>query len=328
MAGPLADSDVTISIRSMNRILVYEPADLTISVEAGISYGELTQTLAAKRQMIPLDPPFAEDATIGGIIAANCSGPRRRHYGTARDMVIGMTFTTLEGKVVQTGGMVVKNVAGLDLAKLMIGSFGTLAVIAVVNFKLHPIPESTRTFGWTFSNVADAIRTRDSVLKSMLQPTAIDLIKTGGEYRLLVQAGGNASMLDRYARELPGAEVLQGASEANTWQAVREFAPAFLAQNENGAVLRISCKLTEVGTVLESVPGPAIARAGSGVVYAGFSDSEQAMGRGVVEYASQRFRMSHELWPRPGDDFEMMKKIKAMLDPYGLLNAGRLYGRI
>src|SRR5207253_4650689 len=98
---------------------------------------------------------FAEQATVGGVVAANSSGPRRRLYGTARDMVIGMTFATLEGKLVQTGGMVVKNVAGLDMGKLMIGSFGTLAAIAVVNFKVHPIPV-TRTFLWNFVNVADA----------------------------------------------------------------------------------------------------------------------------------------------------------------------------
>ena len=87
--------------------------------------------------MVPLDPPFSAGATVGGVVASNSSGPRRRLYGTARDLVIGMQFATLEGKLVQSGGMVVKNVAGLDMAKLMIGSFGTLAAIAVVNFKLH-----------------------------------------------------------------------------------------------------------------------------------------------------------------------------------------------
>ncbi len=123
-------------------MLEYEPRDLTISVEAGLPWREFTSLLAANRQMVPLDPPFAADATVGGVVAANSSGPRRRLYGTARDLVIGMRFATLEGKLVQSGGMVVKNVAGLDMAKLMIGSFGTLAAIAVVNFKLLPAPET------------------------------------------------------------------------------------------------------------------------------------------------------------------------------------------
>ncbi len=136
MGGPIAPYDVAISTAGLNKVLEYEPRDLTISVGAGISYCELIRVLAEHRQMIPLDPPFSDRATVGGIVAANTSGPRRRLYGSARDMVIGMTFATLEGKLIRTGGMVVKNVAGLDMGKLMIGSFGTLAAIATLNFRL------------------------------------------------------------------------------------------------------------------------------------------------------------------------------------------------
>ena len=99
------------------------------------------------------------------MVAANTSGPRRRLYGTARDVVIGMKFATLEGKLVQSGGMVVKNVAGLDMAKLMIGSFGTLAAIAVVNFKLAPIPLLTRTFVLSHRTLKEAMATRDRILQ-------------------------------------------------------------------------------------------------------------------------------------------------------------------
>src|SRR3984957_19371766 len=177
MGGPIAPSDVTISTAGLNKVLQYEPRDLTISVEAGISYCELSRVLAEHRQMIPLDPPFSERATIGGIVAANTSGPRRRLYGSPRDMVIGMTFATLEGKLIKTGGMVVKNVAGLDMGKLMIGSYGTLAALTVVNFRVHPMPVATRTFLCEFERVGDAIARRDEVLKSQLQPSAIDLVK-------------------------------------------------------------------------------------------------------------------------------------------------------
>src|SRR5260221_4508822 len=142
MGGPIAASDVTISTAKLNRVLQYEPRDLTISVEAGITYRELSRVLAEHRQMIPLDPHFSDNATAGGILAANLSGPRRRLYGTARDMIIGMTFATLEGKLVKSGGMVVKNVAGLDMAKTMIGSFGTLAGIATGQFQ--PAPGAAR----------------------------------------------------------------------------------------------------------------------------------------------------------------------------------------
>lgn len=302
LIGSSPDADITITTRGSNRILIYEPADLTISVEAGITYAALSNVLATHRQMIPLDPPWADNATIGGILAANTSGPRRRLYGTARDLVIGMTFATLEGKLVQTGGMVVKNVAGLDMAKLMIGSFGTLAAIAVANFRVHPIPPGTRTFEWKYTKAAEAIATRDRVLKSQLQPSAIDLIKETGGYRLLVQAGGSAAVLNRYTRELEGARIIEGDEETQTWQRIREFTPEFFRACENGVVAQISCKLTEVGQVMERLPGPAIARAGSGVVYAYYSEPHQQ--------------------PEP-ERSPMDLKIKAMMDPYGLLNRGR-----
>src|SRR5678816_417930 len=145
----------------MKRVLAYEPRDLTISVEAGIRYSDLTRILAQNRQMVPLDPPFSETATIGGIVNANSSGPRRRLYGSARDLVIGMKFATLQGKVVQSGGTVVKNVAGLDMGKLLIGSFGTLAAIGIVNFKLVPMPEVERSFVFAYDTLAAAIAVRD-----------------------------------------------------------------------------------------------------------------------------------------------------------------------
>src|ERR1700735_4298738 len=98
MGGPIAQSDITICTAGLNKVLEYEPRDLTISVGAGITYCELSRVLAEHQQTIPLDPPFSERATMGGIVAANTSGPRRRLYGSARDRVIGMTFSTLEGK--------------------------------------------------------------------------------------------------------------------------------------------------------------------------------------------------------------------------------------
>ena len=182
----------------MRRLIQYEPRDLTISVEAGMPFAELERTLAQNRQMIPLDPGW-ENSTVGGVVAANLSGPRRRLYGTGRDMIIGMTFATLEGKLIRTGGMVVKNVAGLDMAKLMVGSFGTLAAIATVNFKLFPIT-GRRTFEMRFDTAAQAFAERDRILSSVLQPAAIDIVNWPDGFRMLIEATGNAGVLDRFER--------------------------------------------------------------------------------------------------------------------------------
>jgi glycolate oxidase FAD binding subunit len=331
MGGPTAPADVVICTSALNQVLEYNPRDLTVSVGAGISYCELTRVLAENRQMIPLDPPFSERATMGGVVATNTSGPRRRLYGSVRDMVIGMTFATLEGKLIKTGGMVVKNVAGLDMGKLMIGSFGTLAVMVSLNFRLHPIPAGTRTFIQDFDKISDAMAARDGVLKSRLQPAAIDVAKSHDGYRLAIQAGGSPSVLDRYSRELSLARVLENAEEEAFWRDIRETKPDFLRDHESGAVVRVSCALSDVGAVLDSMPR-GVARAGSGVCYGYFDDVAglrfPPKGASAVEFAPQVFRESAELWPRPGDDFAMMTKIKEMFDPQGLLNRGRLYGRI
>jgi glycolate oxidase FAD binding subunit len=328
MGGCLLPGNLTISTEHLNRLLHYEPKDLTISVEAGMPFSELTRILDQHGQMLPLDPPFAGRATVGGVLAANSSGPRRRLYGTARDMVIGMTFATVEGKLVRTGGMVVKNVAGLDMGKLLIGSFGTLAAIATVNFKVFPQPAATRTFVGHFASVADAIGARDRVLRSTLQPTAIDLLKLADSCELHLQAGGSTALLDRYSRELVNFSAIEGEPERSLWDRLREFTPAMLEAHPDACVVRCSCTLSEVGAVMESLPAPALARAGSGVCYGYFLDPEQALGKGVIEFAPAELRQRGPLWPCPGTDFAIMEKVKELFDPRRLLNRGRLYGRI
>ena len=346
MGGPAAPSNMTISTAAMRRVRKYEPRDLTISVEAGISYGELSRLLAGQHQMIPLDPPFADTATIGGIVAANCSGPRRRLYGTARDLVIGMQFATLEGKLVESGGMVVKNVAGLDMGKLMIGSFGTLAALAVVNFKVIPQPPCERTFRFSFAGLEEAVAARDAILKSPLDPAAIDLLNPAAAeakkpvYMLAVRAGGNTAAIARYERELAamGAQAVPADEEAAFWRTIQDFTPRYLDAHKDGAVVRVSCTLKELKAVMQSIPGPAIARAGSGVCYAYFKHFGQAAvfaaetarehKETVVEFAPENRKEEMDLWPAPEQDLEIMKRIKHMFDPQLLLNRGRLYRRI
>jgi len=348
MAGPVAAADLRLSTACLRRVLEYEPNDLTISVEAGLPWHELSLLLAKNRQMIPLDPPFASAATVGGIVIANCSGPRRRLYGSARDLVIGMTFATLEGKLVQSGGMVVKNVAGLDMAKLMIGSFGTLAAVASVNFKLSPAPEIERSFLLPFDSLAAAIEARNRVLSGALQPSAIDLLNPAAgaavgrnSWLLALRIGGNPDAVERSEREIAALAkgvALEDPAQATLWTRIAEFTPQFLQTCPDGAVVRVSCTLKELGAVLDSFGGPALARAGTGVAYGYFESAEsvsewmaravQNRWRAVIEYAPEAAKASLELWPAPGGDLEVMRRVKQLFDPENLLNRGRLYNRI
>jgi glycolate oxidase FAD binding subunit len=348
MAGPMAAADIAISTDGLSRVIAYEPNDLTISVEAGIHWSELTGLLASNRQMVPLDPPFSSFATAGGIVASNCSGSRRRLYGTARDSVIGMTFATLEGKLVETGGMVVKNVAGLDMGKLMIGSFGTLAAIASVNFKLAPIPEAERSFLLSFADAASAIAARNRVLQSPLQPAAIDLLNPAAgaslgnrSFLLAIRVAGNAAAVERYEREfapLGDGVALEGEPHETLWTHIREFTPVYLSAHPAGAVVRASCTLKGVEAEMASFEGPAIARAASGVCYGYFEDVPDAVAwrraakrrasNAVIEFAPEAAKPTLELWPAPANDFEIMRRVKHLFDPSNLLNRGRLYGHI
>jgi glycolate oxidase FAD binding subunit len=350
MAGPVSAADTVISTAGLRRILGYESSDLTISAEAGVPFAKLQETLAQKRQMIALDPPFAPQASVGGVVASNSSGTMRRGFGTARDLVIGMCFATLEGKIIRTGGLVVKNVAGLDIGKLLIGSFGTLAVITSVNFRVHSLPQETRTFVFNFPDLDSAIEKRNAIVRSVLQPMAVDLISPPAAarlgmrgYTLAVRGCGSPAVIRRYARDLETAESMTGQQETSFWQTVREFSPDFLQRQPGGIVLRVSTTLTDIGTLLKLVSGACISRAGSGVTYVYLSSSQgvsaiwnAAKERGwsaVIEFAPDNFRTTKDLWLHPlsapeTSTFAMMKKIKQMFDPQNLLNRSRLYGRI
>jgi glycolate oxidase FAD binding subunit len=350
LGGPVCPAEVLVCARGLRRVLQYEPNDLTISVEAGMAFADLQKLLATNGQMIALDPSFPTQATVGGIVSANSSGPMRRLFGTARDLIIGMQFATLDGRLVRTGGMVVKNVAGLDMGKLMIGSFGTLAVITSVNFRLHPLPEQTSTFLLSFPELDSAIEKRDSIARSILRPMALEIVSPpaaarlgASGYILAVRVSGSAKVLARYAKEIEGGDRLTGAAEANWWRGISEFSAEFVRRQPNGVVLRLSTKLADTQALLRLVSGPCISHAGSGVTYA-YLTSWQALPvlwqaaiqngwSAVVEFAPEEKRTTQELWligasPARANAFAIMKKVKQMFDPNNLLNRSRLYGRI
>jgi glycolate oxidase FAD binding subunit len=302
--------------------------------------------------MIPLDGPWSDEATVGGMVAANINGARRRHFGTARDLVIGMRFATLDGKLVDSGGMVVKNVAGLDMAKLMIGSFGTLAAIASVNFKLTPRPQITRTLLINFDDIRSAMEARTAVIRGVLSPVAVDVLNpilaaqfftlfaTKG-YTLALQFGGNDALIERSLRDaarLGTGRALFAEEEQRFWHSLSAITPRFLEKFNDGAVVRIATTLSGCGDVLASVEGPGYAHAASGVVRGWFSRPEGATRwlstaqqhgwKAVVEFSAGAARRTLTLWPQPGGDFAIMKEVKKMFDPKHLLNRGRLYGQL
>lgn len=354
MGGPTPSEAVRVTTSSMTRLLAYEPADLTISVEAGMPWRELNRILDENHQFVPVDPAYSATATVGGVVASDSSGPMRRRYGSARDVTIGMTFATVQGKLIQSGGMVVKNVTGLDMAKLMIGSFGTLAAIATVNFKVLPQPVAKRTFVFSDDSLAGIIGLRRRIIASQLQPVALDLVSGSGvtdaaggkRYRLLAEAHGNASMISRYTQEYAvfaqaeGIDFsdLDGPAADRLWDDVREFSSRWIAGHPEGGILRVAVAPAALADSVQLCDGASISRAALGVTYVGCSDGEDLKQqvdrlrsngvRTLVEHASAAAKQEIEQWTAPDASLAVMQRIKNELDPRALLNPGRLFGKI
>jgi glycolate oxidase FAD binding subunit len=189
LGRPPQHLDLLLGTRRMARVLEYEPADLTCTVEAGLTLGELNRVLGEQGQMLPLDAPLAGRATLGGILAANTSGPRRFAYGTARDRLIGLRIVDAQGKLIKGGGKVVKNVAGFDLPKLFIGSLGTLGVIVEATFKLAPVPKARLALLAGFKTLESALDASQAVLRQGLRPAALDLLNAQAMRRISIKTG-------------------------------------------------------------------------------------------------------------------------------------------
>ena len=236
--------DMVIGTSRLNRVLEYEPADLTVIVEGGISLGVLQSELARHGQFLPLDPPESENATIGGILASNSSGPRRAFFGTARDRLIGIKVVHPNGEVTKGGGRVVKNVTGYDMNKLYTGSLGTLGIIVEAAFKIAPLFREEHTLIISCSSLEAAGGIAREIPKSGVLPLAMEILderaagflsnaidRTKG-CLLAVELGGTPSSVGRQENEVRAicnnsqvefSSIDDIDSSRLVWSAIRDF---------------------------------------------------------------------------------------------------------
>ena len=165
-----------IAMSGLGRVVDYPARDMTITVEAGMRVDELQTTLASERQRLPIDIAQAERATVGGALATNTSGPRRFGHGTFRDFVIGISAVDAHGRAFKAGGRVVKNVAGYDICKLLVGSRGTLAIVTQVTLKLRPLAETSALLWSSFASLGDLDRALERLMTSDARPVAIEVL--------------------------------------------------------------------------------------------------------------------------------------------------------
>ncbi|MBI3049846.1 MAG: FAD-binding oxidoreductase [Acidobacteria bacterium] len=344
-----APIDLLVSMRGLNRMLAHEHADLTATVEAGATLEELNASLGRHRQWLPLDPA-GDEATVGGAIATNDTGPLRHRYGTPRDLLIGVRLATTDGRLVKAGGNVVKNVAVYDLGKLVSGSFGSLAAIVGATFKLLPVPASSQTLSATFQDRDRAAAAVARLTESQLEPAAVELQAAHDRgrgtmaYRLLARFATSpaaaAAQVEQARALVGGGEAIMGDAEVALWRRYQRRASA-----SAGTVLRMSwlpaalpqvlALVEEVGRTDGSVELVARAGVGTGLLRVdGASDWQAATVERVraraeivtyatIQDAPPEVKTKVDAWGPPGAADTVASAIKRALDPAGILNAGR-----
>jgi glycolate oxidase FAD binding subunit len=343
LGAPPSRYDLALDLRGLDRIVEYEPADLTVTVEAGIALSTLQQLLGEHGQWLPLDPWLPPEATIGGILATNASGPTRLAHGSARDLLIGIRVATADGELIKSGGRVVKNVAGYDLGKLQIGALGTLGVIVQAAFKVSPLPARVANvtikgdFGALISNYRQIAAARLSVKAMVLSREAV-----GRDWRLQVRLGGGAAAVERSLRDL---ESLAGTAPEVDGPKIDLEATLLLANAE--VVVRAGVvpstlpellqRLAEAGATVYGLPAPGSAvaawRRSSEIDSAGLQElrrqaTDAGKGALVIEKAPPELKRGLDVWGPARPDFWLMRALKDQFDPHHILNPGRYLGGI
>jgi glycolate oxidase FAD binding subunit len=335
--GNPVEADVEVSTKNMTGILEHNAGDLTAVAQAGTRLADLQARLGDAGQMLSIDPP-APDATVGGVIATGDSGPLRHRYGAMRDLVLGMTVVLSDGTIARSGGKVIKNVAGYDLAKLFAGAFGTLGMIVEVALRLHPRSPRSITLRAASDDPAQLFRTATTLAHLPLEMDRLDVSWNDGSGEVLARfAGaapeGRAEAAQRALDDL-GAAVSLVEDDDELWASQREA-----QRSERGAIVRVSALPTQLPGVLSNARR-CVGRAGLGVFYVHLAEDDLvgaidgarhslAPAPVVVLDAPRDVRSKVDVWGS-GDDgtIELMRRIKARFDPSGICNPGIFVGGI
>jgi glycolate oxidase FAD binding subunit len=345
--SPAGDGSVDFNARRLDRILEHNEGDFTAILEAGVPLVEAQARFGAAGQMLALDPPLGTDAsageagrggedraTIGGVIATNDSGPLRHRYGGVRDLVVGITVVLSDGTIAQSGGKVIKNVAGYDLAKLFAGSFGTLGLIARVAVRLHPAPERTATVTAETDDPGALARAARTLSALPLEADSLDVSWEGDAGRLAVRFAGTTAVDRAHAAagrvELGAVEIDDDDRELWARQRARQRRP-------DGVVVKVSARPTDLETVISearAIGASVVARAALGLSWiAAPADVDvnalrEALAPRPCTVQDGADRVA-DPWPAvdPGA-LAVMERIKARFDPARTFRPGAFVGGI
>ncbi len=353
--GLVSDVNLMISTQKLNQVIDHAVSDLTITVEAGIKLRELQAILRHHNQFLPIDPAYSQEATIGGIIATADTGSWRQRYGGIRDLVLGLSFVRWDGEIAKAGGKVVKNVAGYDLMKLFVGSYGTLGIISTVTFRLYPIPEASGTLVMT-GEADDINQMAKTLLQSGLQPTAAEMIspsviktlELGKKMGLMVQFQSIPESIEEQSKQVQAiakqlnlkTAFCQDEIELNLWQGLQEL---IRISNTNSTITgKIGIIPNQAMNWLmklnDLTPEKAWAminlnsgigqfkldlEPSLGILKQLRSLSQENRGFLTILEANQSIKKQFEPWGYSGNALPLMKQIKKQFDPNNLFSPSR-----
>jgi glycolate oxidase FAD binding subunit len=319
----------------LNRILEHNVGDFTAVLEAGVPFAEAQALFGEHGQAIAWDPPDLGGATIGGIVATADSGPLRHRFGGVRDLVVGTSVVLSDGTIAKSGGKVIKNVAGYDLAKLFAGSFGTLGLIATVSVRLHPDPAKTATVHGSSDDPEALQRAVATLARLPLEADCLDVAWEDGSGRVLVRYGGNTAAeraRETGARmELEAVEFIE--DDGELWDAQRAR-----QRRTDGAVLKVSGRPTDLANVIRAAGDASVAsRAALGLSWLAFAPGDDLAER--VETVRQALSPRActvldgggrvpEIWPDAGSGQVVMDRLKSRFDPARIFRPGAFVGGI
>jgi glycolate oxidase FAD binding subunit len=344
--GEVLPTDAVLDTTAIAGVVAHVPADLTVTVAAGTRFADLRSALERAGQFLPLDPPHADAATVGGIVAANSTGFWRARYGGVRDLLIGTTAVLGDGTVARSGGRVVKNVAGYDLNKLFVGSLGTLGVFVECTFKVLPRPPTSRGAHAKFARSADAFGAADAIVRTSARPAALAISGgPGGAWELLLQADGDAAPVARTLELLSQCARTYGISaQPHDGLAAVLAKLNHVSARGDGTVVRAALPLAAqpaFATTAARLEGftQLVADAASGIVRVVVRGDDQVIlgaadallaaarvcgGSARVERRPDSLRGRLGSWgdTEPAGRF-LMRRLKESFDPRGILEPGR-----
>jgi len=331
LGSPLGPVDSVVRTTGLARVVEYHPSDMVIVAEAGVTMATLQATVRAERQMLALDPPLPERATVGGVVATGAFGPRRARYGGVRDLIIGVTLVRADGAISKGGGKVVKNVAGFDLPKVACGSLGTLGLVASATFRLHPVPEASATMILRGASPERVIEIGARLTEAQLEPTSVCALREGGKYDLGIRFEGFGAGVEQQARKAAERFGCDRAGDGEAfWKRHDEV--------RSGGPLRIKVAALPTDFVRVDAALPQSMRVafyptvGLGFAAGTAFPPELAAARTSLREAGGSLVVQAGLppgfdpWGPVPPSFPLMERLKNNFDPERRLNAGRFVG--